>query len=59
LPAPKTVEKQLTVKKTIEEEFKIRKKLFATDIPITGDSVELRFYDNAEIDGDSISLFPK
>ena len=24
---------------------------------MTGDSIELRFYDNAEIDGDSISLF--
>jgi len=57
LPAPKTVEKQLIVKKTIEEEFKIREKIIATDIPITGDSIELRFYDNAEIDGDSISLF--
>ncbi|HEX6168054.1 MAG TPA: hypothetical protein VFZ33_00075 [Chitinophagaceae bacterium] len=57
LPAPKTVEKQLTIKKTIEEEFKIREKIIATDIPITGDSIELRFYDNAEIDGDSISLF--
>jgi len=57
LPAPKTVEKQLTVKKTIEEEFKIREKIIATDIPITGDSIELSFYDNAEIDGDSISLF--
>jgi len=56
-PAQKTVEKQLTVKKTIEEEFKIREKIIATDIPITGDSIELRFYDNAEIDGDSISLF--
>ena len=57
LPVPKTIEKQLAVKKTIEEEFKIREKIIATDIPITGDSIELRFYDNAEIDGDSISLF--
>ena len=57
LPAAKPVEKQLTVKKTIEEEFKIREKIIATDIPIAGDSIELRFYDNAEIDGDSISLF--
>jgi hypothetical protein len=57
IPVLKTVEKQLTVKKTIEEEFKIREKIIATDIPITGDSIELRFYDNAEIDGDSISLF--
>ncbi|HKC36384.1 MAG TPA: hypothetical protein VKB95_09995 [Chitinophagaceae bacterium] len=55
--APKTEEKQLTIKKTIEEEFKIREKIIATDIPLSGDSIELRFYDNAEIDGDSISLF--
>jgi len=56
-PVQKTEQKQLTVKKTIEEEFKIREKIIATDIPITGDSIELSFYDNAEIDGDSISLF--
>ena len=57
IPALRTEQKQLTVKKTIEEEFKIREKIIATDIPISGDSIELRFYDNAEIDGDSISLF--
>ena len=42
---------------TIEEKFVARKKTFIKDIPISGDSIELRFYDNAEIDGDSISLF--
>ncbi len=42
---------------TIEEKFVARKKTFVREIPITGDSIELRFYDNAEIDGDSISLF--
>ena len=42
---------------TIEEKFVTRKKVFATEIPVTGDSIELRFYDNAQIDGDSISLF--
>lgn len=42
---------------TIEEKFSARKKVLITEIPVTGDSVELRFYDNAEIDGDSISLF--
>ena len=54
LPKP---EQKLTIKKTIEEEFKIREKVIAADIPLSGDSIELRFYDNAEIDGDSISLF--
>ncbi len=27
------------------------------EIPVTGDSLELKFYDNAEIDGDSIAVF--
>lgn len=42
---------------TIEEKFTARKKVLTTEIPVTGDSIELRFYDNAEVDGDSISLF--
>ena len=42
---------------TIEEKFTTRKKDYATEIPVQGDSIELRFYDNAEVDGDSISLF--
>ncbi len=42
---------------TIEEKFIARKKTFATEIPVSGDSIELHFYDNAQIDGDSISLF--
>lgn len=42
---------------SIEEKFSSRKKVLTKEIPISGDSIELRFYDNAEIDGDSISLF--
>ncbi len=42
---------------TIEEKFTTRTKTFIKEIPVSGDSIELRFYDNAEIDGDSISLF--
>lgn len=42
---------------SIEEKFITREKLVTVEIPLTGDSIELRFYDNAEIDGDSISLF--
>jgi hypothetical protein len=44
-------------KETVEEKFAARKKTFVKEIPVTGDSIELRFYDNAEVDGDSISLF--
>jgi hypothetical protein len=42
---------------TVEEKLVTRQKVFTTEIPVSGDSVELRFYDNAEVDGDSISLF--
>jgi hypothetical protein len=42
---------------TITEKFSQRKKVLVSEIPVTGDSIELRFYDNAEIDGDSISIF--
>jgi len=42
---------------TMEEKFRGRDKKLTREILVTGDSVELRFYDNAEIDGDSISLF--
>ena len=43
--------------KDIEEKYVARKKVFATQIPVSGDSIELHFYDNGQIDGDSISLF--
>ncbi len=42
---------------TIEEKYISRKKILIKEIPVSGDSIEIRFYDNAEIDGDSISLF--
>jgi hypothetical protein len=42
---------------TNEERFTTRKKILQHIIPVKGDSIELRFYDNAEIDGDSIAVF--
>jgi len=42
---------------TVEEMFVSRKKVLVTEIPVSGDSIVLNFYDHAEIDGDSISLF--
>jgi len=41
----------------VEEMFAQRKKVYVADIPVTADSILLRFYDHAEIDGDSIALF--
>jgi hypothetical protein len=42
---------------TNEQRFVSRTKILQTVIPVKGDSIELRFYDNAEIDGDSIAVF--
>jgi hypothetical protein len=41
----------------INEEFKKRKMVLGREIEVLSDSVRLSFYDNAEIDGDSISVF--
>lgn len=42
---------------TIEEKFTQRSRKLVTEIPLQGDTLEINFYDHAEIDGDSISLF--
>jgi hypothetical protein len=54
VPQPEVV---VTKPETIEEKFVIRKKVFTTEIPVAGDSIELRFFDNVQVDGDSITLF--
>jgi hypothetical protein len=40
-----------------QDKFSQRKKVLQTVIPIDGETIELRFYDNAQVDGDSIALF--
>lgn len=42
---------------TVLEKYTSRSRILQTVIPVKGDSIELRFYDNAEIDGDSIAIF--
>ncbi len=54
-PAPKPQPTPAPV--GMEALFRNRTKTFVGEIPITGDSVILDFYDNAQIDGDSISIF--
>ncbi len=44
-------------KETNEERYAKRSRILQHVIPLKGDSIELRFYDNAEIDGDSIAVF--
>jgi hypothetical protein len=56
--APKIAEKKTPVPATsAEQKYASREKKLATVIPVTGDSIQLRFYDNAVVDGDSIAVF--
>ncbi|HEV3221640.1 MAG TPA: hypothetical protein VGZ90_02115 [Puia sp.] len=41
----------------INEDFKRRKQIVSKEIEVASDSIRLSFYDNAEVDGDSISVF--
>ncbi|MBC8034790.1 MAG: hypothetical protein H7Y03_11635 [Chitinophagaceae bacterium] len=41
----------------LESKFTSRKKVLQNVIPVTGKMIELRFYDNGIIDGDSIAIF--
>ena len=56
-PKKTTAPPVVPITATVEEKFVARKKVFTSEIPITGDSISLSFYDHAEIDGDSIALF--
>jgi len=42
---------------SVEEMFVKRTRTLVSEIPLLGDSLVIHFYDHAEIDGDSISLF--
>jgi len=41
----------------ISDQFKKRKQVYQKELRVESDSIRLSFYDNAEIDGDSISVF--
>ena len=43
--------------KTLIEQFEARKNIVQKEITVTADSVRISFYDNGDIDGDSISVF--
>lgn len=55
--APKHEPQKIVTPPSIEQKFVARKKKVFTTIPVAGDSITLSFYDNAIVDGDSISLF--
>lgn len=54
---PPAEKKAPTITSPIMDKFANREKKLATVIPLTGDSVEIKFYDNAVVDGDSIAVF--
>lgn len=58
--APPIVEKKKptpAAPASAQQKYSSREKKLATVIPVTGDNIELRFYDNAVVDGDSIAVF--
>lgn len=56
-PAPPEVPKPAGKPVTPEDKFTARTNKLQTVIPVTAAKIELRFYDNAQVDGDSIALF--
>ena len=52
-----TVARVQPVDKSLEESFKKRNNVLSKELEISSDSVRLSFYDNGDIDGDSISVF--
>ncbi len=56
-PAPIAVQLPEQKPKTTQQKFEERKKEQATELLLTADSISISFYDNAEIDGDTISIY--
>jgi len=59
LPTPAPLKEPVVVAIPLnnEQKFTTRRKQLMQEITISGDSIELKFYDNAEVDGDSIAIF--
>jgi hypothetical protein len=57
IPAPVKEPVVTALQLNNEQKFTTRRKQLMQEIPISGDSIELKFYDNAEVDGDSIAIF--
>jgi len=56
-PAPVKAPVVIATPLNNEQKFVTRRRQVMQEIPISGDSIELTFYDNAEVDGDSIAIF--
>jgi hypothetical protein len=56
LPSVNVVQRKV-INYVIENQFKERENVVADEITVNSDSLKVDFYDNGEIDGDSISVF--
>jgi hypothetical protein len=54
---PVTIIQRKVINYVIEREFTERQDVISDEIEVEGDSLNVDFYDNGEIDGDSISIF--
>ena len=52
-----TVARVQPTDKSLEESFKKRNNVLSKELEVNSDSVRISFYDNGDIDGDSISVF--
>lgn len=56
LPSVNVVQRKV-VNYVVENEFRTRESIVAEEIEVESDSLQVDFYDNGEVDGDSISVF--
>lgn len=57
LPPAVTVVQRKVINYVVENQFKERENVVADEIEVESDSLKVDFYDNGEVDGDSISVF--
>ena len=55
--APVNIVQRKVVNYVIQNQFKERENVVADEITVDSDSLKIDFYDNGEVDGDSISVF--
>ncbi|MGC4036219.1 MAG: hypothetical protein QM764_09670 [Chitinophagaceae bacterium] len=55
--APVNIVQQKIVNYVVQDQVKQRENVVAQEISVSSDSLKIDFYDNGEIDGDSISVF--
>lgn len=55
--APVRIQQRKVINYVVENNFRERESVLASEIEVDSDSIKVDFYDNGEIDGDSISVF--